>query len=70
VFSYHPVRVPVGATGLPSPGVLRQAFTLKRANKEADRMEMKDTGRAALYGATHKVIEQKSAEAIIAKRQG
>jgi hypothetical protein len=33
-------------------------------------MEMKDTGRAALYGATHKVIEQKSAEAIIAKRQG
>jgi len=31
---------------------------------------MKDTGRAALYGATHKVIEQKSAEAIIAKRQG
>ncbi|MDY6844497.1 MAG: hypothetical protein SVW57_10450 [Thermodesulfobacteriota bacterium] len=39
-------------------------------NEGANKMMLREHPRAALYGVTHKVIEQKSAEAIVAKRPG
>ena len=58
----HPVeQVPAFSGRLP-PGDER--------NKGANKMMLRRYPRAALYGATHKVIEQKSAEAIVAKRPG
>ena len=67
---YHPVKMPVGATGLSSPGDIMRASRLISRNEikrsHSGLVSMRHC-KAALYGATHKVIGQKSAEAILAK---
>jgi hypothetical protein len=67
---YHSVKLPAGATGLPSPGDTMRAFRLISRNKTkrsySGLVSMRHY-KAALYEATHKVIGQKSAEAIVAK---
>jgi len=62
--------MPVGATGLLSPGDIMRASRLISRNKT----KMSHSGlvsmrhcKAALYEATHKMIGQKSAEAILAE---
>jgi hypothetical protein len=67
---YHSVKLPVGATGLPSPGDIVRASRLISRNKTkrsySGLVNMRHY-KAALYGITRKVTGQKSAEAIVAK---
>ena len=67
----HPVKLPVGATGLQSSGGIRSTSCLMSSNET----KRSYTGlgnmihqKAAFYGETCKVTGQKSAEAIVAKR--
>jgi hypothetical protein len=67
---YHSVKLPAGATGLPSPGDIVRASRLISRNKTkrsySGLVNMRHY-KAALYGITRKVTGQKSAEAIVAK---
>ena len=67
---YHSVKLPAGATGLPSPGDIVRVSRLISRNKTkrsySGLVNMRHY-KAALYGITCKVTGQKSAEAIVAK---
>lgn len=67
---YHPVKMPVGATGLPGPGDIVRASRLisrdKTKRSYSGLVNMRHY-KAALYEATHRVIGQESAEAILAE---
>jgi hypothetical protein len=64
------VKLPAGATGLPSPGDIVRASSLISRNetkRSYSGLVNMTHQKVALYEATHKVIGQKSAEAILAK---
>ncbi|MBU4185425.1 MAG: hypothetical protein KKC23_04370, partial [Proteobacteria bacterium] len=67
---YHSVKLPAGATGLPSPGDIVRVSRLISRNKTkrsySGLVNMRHY-KAALYEATHRVIGQESAEAILAE---
>jgi len=68
---YHSVKLPAGATGLPSPGDIVRAsrpISRNKTKRSYSGLVSMRHYKAALYGVTRKVTGQKSAEAIVAKR--
>lgn len=67
---WYPVKRPAGATGKPSPGDIWEsdppAVALRNKGSRTG-YHRRVLTRVALYGETHKVIWQKSAEAIVAQ---